>query len=67
MLIVECEVCKEIQILPGSPDYDGIARVKWVCKFCGTSQIAVLPVVTDGRGDLRKIVRGLCFTEMLEG
>jgi len=61
LLIVQCEMCEEVQVIPGRPDEDGVARARWVCRRCGTSQVAVMAVSSDGRSDLRKIVRGLCF------
>ncbi len=60
MLIVECQVCGEIKVLAGDPDYDGMARASWICSKCGTGQLVQLPVSHDARGlDLRKILRGM--------
>ncbi len=60
MLIVECQVCEEIKVLAGDPDYDGMARASWICSRCGTGQLVQLPVSRDARGvDLRKILRGM--------
>ncbi|AFM21173.1 MAG TPA: alcohol dehydrogenase [Acetomicrobium flavidum] len=60
MLIVECQVCGEIKVLAGDPDYDGMARATWICSKCGTGQLVQLPVSHDARGlDLRKILRGM--------
>jgi hypothetical protein len=59
MLIVACQVCGEIKVLAGTPDLDGIARTNWICPCCGTGQIVQLPVKSDARADLRKILQGL--------
>ena len=60
MLIVECQVCGEIKVLAGDPDYDGMARATWICSKCGTGQLVQLPVSHDARGlALRKILRGM--------
>ncbi len=59
MLIVACQVCGEMKVLAGMPDMDGVARANWICPGCGTGQIVQLPVKSDARGDLRKIVQGL--------
>lgn len=60
MLIVECQVCGEIKVLAGDPDYDGMARATWICSKCGTGQLVQLLVSHDARGlDLRKILRGM--------
>lgn len=60
MLIVECQVCGEVKVLAGDPDYDGMARASWICAKCGTGQLVQLPVSSDARGvDLRKILKGM--------
>lgn len=59
MLIAECQVCEEIKVLAGDPDYDGMARASWICSRCGTGQLAITGQ-QDARGvDLRKILRGM--------
>ncbi len=59
MLIVACQLCGEMKILAGTPDRDGVARTTWICPRCGTGQIVPLPVKSDARGDLKKILQGL--------
>lgn len=62
MLIVACQICGSVKILPGTPDSDGMARATWICKSCGTGQVVQLSVSADARGgDLRRILGGLSF------
>ena len=64
MLIVGCQTCGEAKILAGTPDRDGVARVKWTCSKCGTGQVLQLEMAVDARnGDLRKILGGLALSE----
>lgn len=64
MLIVGCQVCGEIKVLAGTPDFDGVARVKWSCGKCGAGQVLQLQVSTDASGkDLRGIVGGFSLPE----
>ncbi|HOC82611.1 MAG: hypothetical protein BWY01_01385 [Synergistetes bacterium ADurb.Bin155] len=63
MLIVACQVCGEMRILPGTPDADGVARTVWTCPCCGAGQVLQLPVSTDASGgELRRIVAGMGFS-----
>ncbi len=63
MLVVACQVCGELRILPGTPDVDGIARTTWTCPRCGAGQVLQLPVSTDARGkELRRIIAGMAFS-----
>lgn len=60
MLIVGCQTCGEAKVLAGTPDRDGVARVRWTCVKCGTGQVLQLEVARDARaGDLRKILGGM--------
>ncbi|MDR3332340.1 MAG: alcohol dehydrogenase [Synergistaceae bacterium] len=60
MLIVGCQTCGEAKILAGTPDRDGIARVNWTCRRCGTGQVLQLDVQGDARNeDLRNLLGGL--------
>ncbi len=62
MLIVGCQTCGEAKVLAGTPDRDGVARVKWTCSKCGTGQVLQLEMALDARnGDLRKILGGLAL------
>lgn len=62
MLIVGCQTCGEAKVLAGTPDGDGVARVRWTCMKCGTGQVLQLEVASDARsGDLRKILGGLAL------
>jgi|MTBAKSStandDraft_2_1061841.scaffolds.fasta_scaffold212481_2 hypothetical protein len=62
MLIVACQVCGGVKILPGTPDSDGMARATWICECCGTGQVMQLSVSADARGgDLRRILGGMSF------
>lgn len=62
MLIVGCQSCGEAKILAGTPDSDGVARVRWTCRHCGTGQVLQLEVTGDARnGDLRNILCGLAL------
>lgn len=64
MLIVGCQVCGEIKVLAGTPDLDGVARVKWSCGKCGAGQVLQLQVSTDASGgDLRRILGGFSLPE----
>lgn len=64
MLIVGCQTCGEAKVLAGTPDRDGVARVNWTCRKCGTGQILQLDISHDARnGDLHKIVGGLALQE----
>ena len=64
LLIVGCQVCGEIKVLAGTPDFDGVARVKWSCRKCGAGQVLQLQVSTDASGkDLRRIVGGFSLPE----
>ncbi len=63
MLIVACQVCGEVKVLAGTPDSDGMARIHWVCGQCGSGQVVQVPVKQDARGDLRRIIGGLCVTK----
>lgn len=64
MLIVGCQTCGEAKILAGTPDRDGVARVKWICSKCGTGQVLQLEMSVDARnGDLRKILGGLALSK----
>ncbi len=64
MLIVGCQTCGEAKVLAGTPDRDGVARVKWTCSKCGTGQVLQLEMAVDARnGDLRKILGGLALGE----
>ena len=62
MLILACQKCGELQVLPGSPDANGKARAMWTCSRCGAGQLIELNVAKDARrGDLRKIIGGLAL------
>jgi ribosomal protein S27AE len=64
MLIVGCQTCGEAKILAGSPDSDGVARVRWTCPRCGTGQVLQLEISSDARScDLRSILGGLAMIE----
>ena len=64
MLIVGCQTCGEAKVLAGTPDRDGVARVKWTCRHCGTGQVLQLDVTEDARaGDLRSILCGLALQQ----
>jgi ribosomal protein S27AE len=64
MLIVGCQICGEAKVLAGSPDIDGVARVKWSCHRCGTGQVLQLDVSGDARGgDLQRILGGLSLAD----
>lgn len=67
MLVVACQICGELRILPGTPDVDGVARTTWTCPCCGTGQVLQLPVSTDARGrELRRIIAGMAFSPSLD-
>ena len=62
MLIVGCQHCDKTEILPGTPDPDGVARTRWTCPRCGAGQVLQLPLAADARGkDLRQILGGLAL------
>ena len=62
MLIVGCQHCGKTEILPGTPDPDGVARTRWTCPRCGAGQVLQLPLAADARGkDLRQILGGLAL------
>ena len=68
MLIVGCQTCGEAKVLAGTPDKDGVARVKWTCRRCGTGQVLQLDVTEDARaGDLRSILGGLALHRKDDG
>jgi len=63
MLMVACQVCGEMRIIPGTPDADGVARTVWTCPCCGAGQVLQLPVSADARGgELRRIIAGMGFS-----
>ncbi|MDR0649314.1 MAG: alcohol dehydrogenase [Synergistaceae bacterium] len=64
MLIVGCQVCGESKVLAGDPDGDGVARIHWSCRHCGTGQVLQLEVASDAAGcDLRSLLGGLAAAE----
>lgn len=64
MLVVACQVCKEVEILVGMPDSDGVARPQWTCPHCGAGQILQLPISADVRqGDMHRILGGLSVSK----
>jgi ribosomal protein S27AE len=62
VLIVGCQVCGESKVLAGAPDGDGVARIHWSCRRCGTGQVLQLEVTNDATGcDPRNILGGFAL------
>ena len=62
MFILPCSKCGELQIRPGSPDNDGVARAVWTCPKCGVGQMIELSLPKEAkRGDLRNVIGGLAL------